>query len=60
MNSNAPADMTMIHIGIAPQAAIRSRVLAIASGDLRPRASDPKIWFSSMNSLIEILNDENL
>jgi hydroxymethylpyrimidine/phosphomethylpyrimidine kinase len=44
-----------IKIGIAPQAKIRERVLAIAKGELKPKASDPKIWFTSVQSLLDVL-----
>jgi len=60
MGSDVQMTMTTINVGIASQEAIRSRVLAIARGELRPKASDPKIWFSSMSSLMEVLNDDNL
>jgi predicted transcriptional regulator len=43
-----------INIGIMPQDKIRERMLAIARGEYKPKASDPKIWFSSMKSLAEI------
>lgn len=51
--------MKAIVIGIMPQEKIRERVLAIASGDYKPDASEPKIWFTSMKSLAEILSDDN-
>lgn len=51
--------MKIIKIGIAPQAKIRERVLAIAKGELKPKSSDPKIWFTSMRSLSQVLSDEN-
>ena len=51
--------MKTIKIGIMPQEQIRARVLAIARGDLKPRAADPKIWFTSMKSLAEVLSDDN-
>ncbi len=51
--------MKAIRIGIMPQEAIRARMLAIARGELRPRPSDPKVWFTSMRSLAEVLSDEN-
>jgi predicted transcriptional regulator len=51
--------MKVIHIGIAPQAEIRARLLAIASGKLKPKPSDPRIWFTSMRSLSQVLSDEN-
>lgn len=46
-------------IGIAPQQAIRARALAIAKGTLKPKPGDPKIWFTSMKSLAEVLSDDN-
>lgn len=48
-----------IMIGIMPENKIRERMLAIARGELKPKANDPKIWFSSMKSLAEVLSDEN-
>ena len=51
--------MKAIRIGILPQEAIRARMLAIARGELKPRPSDPKVWFTSMRSLAEVLSDEN-
>jgi len=51
--------MTAITIGIMPQPQIRQRLLAIAKGDYRPTRSEPKIWFTSMKSLSEVLSDEN-
>ncbi len=51
--------MKAIRIGIMPQEAIRARMLAIARGELRARPSDPKVWFTSMRSLAEVLSDEN-
>ncbi len=51
--------MKVIKIGIAPQEQIRARMLAIASGEIRPKPSDPKIWFTSMRSLSQVLSDEN-
>jgi predicted transcriptional regulator len=52
-------EMKVIRIGIAPQARIRDRMLAIARGELKPKPSDPKIWFTSMRSLSQVLSDEN-
>jgi len=51
--------MKIIKIGIASQEKIRERVLAIAKGDIKPKATDPKIWFTSMRSLSQVLSDEN-
>lgn len=51
--------MKPIAIGILPQEKMRARVLAIARGDYKPRPGEPKIWFTSMRSLAEVLSDEN-
>jgi len=51
--------MKKMVIGIASQQAIRARALSIACGDHRPRPNEPKIWFSSMRSLAEVLSDDN-
>lgn len=51
--------MKRILIGIMPQEKIRERVRAIARGLYKPKASEPKIWFTSMKSLAEVLSDEN-
>ena len=54
-------EMTMkpIVIGIMPQDKIRERVLAIARGEHKPKPGEPKIWFTSMKSLAEVLSDDN-
>jgi predicted transcriptional regulator len=51
--------MKVIKIGIASQQKIRQRVLAIAKGEITPKPSDPKVWFTSMRSMAEVLSDEN-
>ena len=51
--------MKVIKIGIASQQKIRQRMLAIAKGEITPKPSDPKVWFTSMRSLAEVLSDEN-
>jgi predicted transcriptional regulator len=51
--------MKSIVIGIMPQAQIRARMLAIARGEYKPKAGEPKVWFTSMKSLAEVLSDEN-
>ena len=51
--------MRAIVVGILPQERIRERVLSIARGEYKPKASEPKIWFTSMRSLAEVLSDEN-
>lgn len=51
--------MKPIFIGILSQEKIRERVLAIARGSYKPRPNEPKVWFTSMKSLAEVLSDEN-
>ncbi len=51
--------MKTIKIGIMPQNEIRARTLAIARGDYKPRPDEPKIWFTSIRSLAEVLSDDN-
>jgi predicted transcriptional regulator len=51
--------MKTIKIGIMPQEKIRDRLLAIARGKIKPRPGDPKVWFTSMKSLAEVLSDDN-
>ena len=51
--------MKTITVGIMPQDQIRARILGIAKGDIKPKAGDPKVWFTSMRSLAEVLSDEN-
>ncbi len=48
-----------IIIGIDTQENIRQRMLAIASGAYKPKRTEPKIWFTSMKSLSEVLSDKN-
>ncbi len=42
-----------------PQKEIRERTLAIARGEYKPKTGEPKIWFTSIRSLAEVLSDEN-
>ena len=51
--------MKALVIGVMTQEKIRERLLAIARGEDKPRAEEPKIWFTSMKSLAEVLSDEN-
>lgn len=51
--------MKTIVIGVMPQEKIRMRILAIARGEYKPKPGEPKVWFTSMKSLAEVLSDEN-
>jgi len=51
--------MKKIVIGVMPQKQIRARALAIARGDYKPKPGEPKVWFTSMKSVAEVLSDSN-
>lgn len=51
--------MSKVVIGIMPEEQIRARMLAIAKGEYKPKANEPKIWFTSMKSVAEVLSDDN-
>ena len=51
--------MKSIVVGIMPQDKIRERLYAIAKGEYKPKPSEPKVWFTSMKSMAEVLSDDN-
>ena len=51
--------MKAVIIGVMPQDQIRKRMIAIAKGEYKPRPGEPKIWFTSMRSVAEVLSDQN-
>ena len=42
-------------IGIAPLEKIKERTIAIAKGEVKPKPDDPKLWFTSIEALVETL-----
>jgi len=46
-------------IGISSYADMKERTLRIARGELKPRPTDPKIWFPSLESLAKVLSESN-
>jgi len=38
---------------------LKARVMAIAKGELKPKLTDPKVWFSSIESLAQVLSTKN-
>jgi len=50
--------MKTITIGVMPQEQIRARAIAIAKGEYKPKPGEPKIWFTSMKSVAEVLSDQ--
>jgi len=51
--------MRTLNVGIASFEEMKARTLAIARGDLAPRADDPKIWFTSTESFAKVLSAKN-
>lgn len=50
---------SVLRLGIAPYDVIKKRTLAIARGDYKPSRNDPKVWFSSIESLAQVLSSKN-
>ena len=50
--------MKTLRIGIAPYAEMKARTMAIARGELKPGRDDPKLWFTSIDSLARVLSDK--
>lgn len=50
----------VVKIGIMSEQDYRRRTLAIARGTYKPVAGEPKIWFTSLKSAAEVLNDRNI
>ena len=51
--------MKTIVVGVMPQKQIRARAIAIAKGEYKSKPCEPKIWFSSMKSVAEVLSNQN-
>ena len=51
--------MTTLKVGIATAAEMKERSLAIARGEIKPSADDPKVWFTSPESFAKVLSNKN-
>lgn len=51
--------MTTLRIGIASYEQMKARSLAIARGEHKPGRREPRIWFTSMDSVARVLSDRN-
>ena len=51
--------MKTLKVGIASYEEMKARTLAIANGKLRPKANDPKVWFTSPESFARLLSNRN-
>ncbi|ARM34987.1 transcriptional regulator [Legionella longbeachae] len=52
--------MKKLQIGIMSRNKFQSRAIEIACGRYKPKKNEPKIWFSSIESLCEVLNENNM
>jgi predicted transcriptional regulator len=48
-----------LRIGIASREEIQARTMAIVRGQFRPGRNDPKVWFTSLESLAQVLSTKN-
>lgn len=51
--------MKTLIIGIDSYQKIKARTLAIAKGELKNMKGTPKVWFSSLESLAQVLSTKN-
>src|SRR5260370_40224869 len=51
--------MKTLRVGIASYARMKARTIAIARGEYRPAAGEPKAWFTSTESFARVLSDRN-
>ncbi|HCI29867.1 MAG TPA: transcriptional regulator [Fervidobacterium sp.] len=50
---------TVVNIGIMSLEKFRARTIAIAKGEYVPKPNEPKIWFESIQSLAQVLGEDN-
>ena len=51
--------MRTLRVGIASYEQMKARTVAIARGEYRPAADEPKVWFTSAESFARVLSDHN-
>ena len=49
----------VLRIGIASREQMRARTIAVARGDYKPGPNDPKVWFTSLESVAQVLSSRN-
>ncbi len=49
----------VVKIGVMSKDKYRERTLAIARGEYVPKPGEPKIWFESMQSMAQVLSEDN-
>ena len=51
--------MTVLEVGIASYDEMKARTMAIARGERRVAADEPRVWFTSMESFAKVLSAGN-
>lgn len=51
--------MTILKVGIASYEEMKARTMAVARGEQRIAADEPKIWFTSTESFAKVLSAGN-
>lgn len=51
--------MKSLRIEIASLGQVRDRTIAIVRGEIRRRPDDPRVWFTSLESLAQVLSSRN-
>ena len=59
MGENRIGMVRTLRIGIASREAQKARMLAIARGERKPTGDEPKVWFTSIESVAQVLSDKN-
>jgi len=49
----------VLKIGIMSREDFKKRTMAIVKGEYKPHKDEPKVWFESLQSLAQVLSDEN-
>lgn len=53
-------ELRILSVGIASLEESRRRTIAIASGKHKPRPDEPRVWFTSVESLMKVLSSKNI
>lgn len=49
----------ILYVGIMSKTDYIKRTIAIAKGEYKHKANEPKVWFESIKSLAQVLSNEN-
>lgn len=49
----------IMRVGIMSREDYRRRTVAIAKGEYTPKQGEPKVWFESLQSMAQVLSNEN-